>query len=347
MRSNGGKGGRTLTLLLPGLLDGLASTQGTPVLEKSNAPELKLILARSATKQETADTADALLFELFAIQIPNTDVPVAPVTYALDSDKTGLDDSYWLRADPVYLRADRDAIVLAEYLGLHLNTDEANQFTREISAHFASDHWHLEAPVPQRWYLRLPENPGMHTHPLSEVIGKSIKNHLPYGPKEMAWHAWLTELQMLLHNSPVNQQRENRGEHPVNSLWFWGGGQCPKIPKVDWAQLWSDDPTALGLANLAGVPRTGAPVNGEAWLHEAITPGRHLVVLEEWRDIFAEHSFHQRNEMQEMNQRWFSPLLKALKSGQLESLTLYPLNGQSFYLSAARARHWWKRKYRT
>ena len=40
------------------------------------------------------------------------------------------------------------------------------------------------------------------------------------------WRRWLTEMQMLLHEHPVNAAREARGRAPVTGVWFSGGGRA-------------------------------------------------------------------------------------------------------------------------
>jgi len=45
----------------------------------------------------------------------------------------------------------------------------------------------------------------------------------------MRFRAQLNELQMQLHDHPLNQAREARGELPVNSLWLWAEAQNGRI----------------------------------------------------------------------------------------------------------------------
>ena len=37
----------------------------------------------------------------------------------------------------------------------------------------------------------------------------------------------LNEVQVLLHQHPLNAARQTRGLPPVNSVWFWGAGRLP------------------------------------------------------------------------------------------------------------------------
>ncbi len=54
------------------------------------------------------------------------------------------------------------------------------------------------------------------------------------------------ELQLLLHEAPLNQQREQQGRVPVNSIWFWGGGHAPPVETIALPRLFAADPQFLG-----------------------------------------------------------------------------------------------------
>ena len=71
--------------------------------------------------------------------------------------------------------------------------------------------------------------PFIHTQLLSEVAVKNINDFFPYGTEEIFWRGILNEIQMLLHEHPLNQVREERGDLALNGIWFWGGGVIPKL----------------------------------------------------------------------------------------------------------------------
>jgi hypothetical protein len=54
------------------------------------------------------------------------------------------------------------------------------------------------------------------------------------------------ELQLLLHQAPMNRQREEQGRLPVNSMWFWGGGRAPAPATIALPHLLAGDPQFLG-----------------------------------------------------------------------------------------------------
>lgn len=315
----------TLTLVVPAL-------PGTPSSAAARPQALELLLTRARHTPADADI-DRLLCRLFDVTLRHdTDVPIAPVTYALDHGVPP--QGYCLRADPVHAVADRDVLRILEFPTLSISPVEARELTATLNAHFAADGLQFIAPQPERWYLVLPADPLLRTHPLTQLAGASLHDYLPFGVSGKRWQGYLNEVQMLLHEHPVNNAREMRGELPVTSVWFWGGGYLPSLAQKKWAQVWSDAVVPLGLAELSHVPRTGAPTDARVWLKAAITPGDHLLVL---RAVT-------RAGLADMEAEWFAPLYEALKNRRLQRLTLHLLNGAAYSVDAAALRRWWVRR---
>jgi len=316
----------TLTLVVPGVRDTSPSDAAARPLE------LELLLTR-AQRMPVEAGIEQLLCQLFEVTLlPGADVPIAPATYALDHGEQPLD--YCLRADPVHAVADRDVLRILDPHGLSIAPAEARGLVATLNAHFAQDGLQFIAPQPERWYLALPADPQMRTHPLAHIVGASLHDYLPFGESGKRWQGVLNEIQMLLHEHPINDAREARGELPINSVWFWGGGNVPSLAQKKWAQVWSDDVVALGLAKLSHVPRTGVPGSARAWLKAAITPGDHLLVLPAVT----------REALANMNADWFAPLYDALKNRRLQRLSLHPANGSAYRVDAAALKRWWIRR---
>ena len=56
----------------------------------------------------------------------------------------------------------------------------------------------------------------------------------------------ISEIEMTLHEQPVNAERQSRGQPPVNSLWIWGGGYSPEQSRELLPPLYSDEPLLRG-----------------------------------------------------------------------------------------------------
>lgn len=337
-----------LSLLIPGLF---AGTVDAGAEDSFKIAELKTLLARSSRSVSSAN-ADALLFELFGFESSaGRNLPVAPVTHALDTGGSG--DGYWLRADPVYMRADSDRVTMMGNDLLDITDQEAAALCKELEPLFQSYGLQLSAPDAKRWYLRLTGDPDIFWHALSDTCGSDIHEYLPRdingANNARLWRRILNEAQMILHDSPVNHGRVARGDFPVSSLWFWGGGTLPQIPDKRFTQVWSNDALVSGLAKLSNAPRTATPADGAVWLAQAITPGEHLVVVKPVTDFLAYDASAtisaQKTSIEALNRDWFTPLLTVLKSRRLASLHLYTDGGAVFHATSASVARWWKRPH--
>lgn len=284
------------------------------------------------------------LFALFDLERPdNADLPVAAVTRMLDMGV--IDSDWWLRADPVHLSFDRDRLILADAQKLEITPEQAARLVAEIMEVFSTDGWLLKAPHPARWYLKPKRAPQLITSPLSQVVGRDIRGFLPRGPDEKPWQTIMNEIQILLHSSTVNVEREKEGKLPVNSLWFWGSGRLPRITPVTWTSVWSNEPVSLSLAKLSGTPATGLPEGYADWRRQAEATGDHLMVLDEAHDatLYADVPRWQE-ALGKLETNWMEPLWRDLKAGALERATFITDAGRSFTLSSGQARRWWRRR---
>lgn len=320
---------KQLTLFIPGLFAG------------TTAPaSLLRLLTRADHLPGGAEGVTERLFALFGIAPEaGQDLPVAAVTRVADMGV--IDREWWIRADPVYLEAGRNNLVMRAGLGLML--DEAAQLVAELNESLSQDGWLLKAPRPERWYLKPPVAAAITTTPLAAANGRNVHPLLPQGADYKAWHTRLNELQILLHTSPVNAAREARGALPANSVWFWGGGRLPQAGAARWVQLWSDEPLAQGLARLAGLSSGPVPVKGAELLAQA-GGGKYLLVLGLPTPILSQDDADAwQAALQAVVANWLSPLLAAVHAGKLSSLTLISDSGPLFLYRRAHRWRFWRR----
>lgn len=330
-----------LTLYLPGLFS---------MQENGHAGGDRLRVLETLLSRAEPDDCDLPrgyeegLFALFdLVRQENTDLPVAAVTRMVDMGV--IDSDWWLRADPVHLSFDRDRLVLADAQKLEITPEQAGRLVAEIMEVFIADGWLLKAPHPARWYLKPKRAPQLITAPLSQVVGRDIRWFLPRGPDEKPWQTIMNEIQILLHGSTVNVEREKEGKLPVNSLWFWGSGRLPRIAPVTWAGVWSNEPVSQSLAKLSGTPAAGLPASYVDWRRQAKTGGEHLVILDAAHDatLYADAPRWQE-AMEKLEADWMEPLLCDLKAGSLDRATVVTDAGKRFTLGSGQARRWWRRR---
>jgi hypothetical protein len=269
-------------------------------------------------------------------------VPAASISYRYDLG--GPPHGPVLRADPVYLGADRDCVRLLSADVPDLSPAQAQQLIDEINAQFSAEPWHLVLGSPQRWYILLEEEAAITTRSPQGLLGANIHNFMPVGARQGYWRSIMNEIQMLMFASPVNQQRQEAGLIPASSLWLWGEGDIPQALSLPWAAIFSDDPVAAGMGLQGGVPVASVPVTGHRLLEMAPPTGH--ILCQPGLDMSPQG-------LVAFNHDWVLPLYKALQRGlfrspekvQLDSVELLTANGVSYTLAAGKWR-WWRQRQR-
>ena len=325
-----------LELVVPALIPAQDPAQD-PVPEPM--PALELLLARGRRSKGTPGNLENWLCRAFGLEGPSS-IPAGALTAYAHGVDPGAD--YWLRADPVHLRADRNSLLLIPNQAFSIAAAEAQVLAAALAPLLAGN-YALHALQPEQWCLRIEGGAqgDASERPPVDLAGVNIDPHLP--PKR--WHPLLTELQMALYEDPANTAREQRGDPAINSLWLWGAGKLPAKASGPWNSVSATDPLVLGLARLAGM-RHRAPGAGAAqWLERAPEDGRHLLVLDELRGLQALGEFEVlARRLRELEVNWFAPLLAALRSRRIGMLTVHvPEAAVSFEAARGDLGRFWRR----
>ena len=241
-------------VVVPDLLWSPEAEHGAAPGERRDA--LERLLARGRRSMHPGVGLEAWLLGRFGVG-KQQDWPAAP--YSLAADGGAPESDWWLRADPVHIRVGRDSPSLADTAAFDLARDEAQALVASLNAYFAPDNLVFHPTRPDRWYVRCVRPSAIATTPTADARGRPLETLLPQGADAPRWHAVLNEVQMLLHEHPVNDAREARGALPVNSVWLWGGGTLVKPARTPYACVLSGDPVARGLALAAGARHEPVP----------------------------------------------------------------------------------------
>ncbi|PKO59470.1 MAG: hypothetical protein CVU25_02060 [Betaproteobacteria bacterium HGW-Betaproteobacteria-19] len=329
-------------LVLPGLI--WPSAQANRPAADLALPALERLLGlgqRSVSAFEPLDRQLARLFGLASTPLPlaalrrlgESDLPCDVPTGA-PTDVPTKAHADWLCADPVNLSFAREHMLLGEFPPDELSASEVSGLVAALNDTF-SDLGRFEASTPTRWYLRLGRPTQAQLYPLHDVIGRPIKHFLPEGNDARLWQRTMNEVQIVLHNHPINQARETAGLRPVNSLWFWGAGHLDATVRSPLPAVQGSDPVTLGLARAAAVPASVPDVrlalrqDTLVILDDLLRPSLQLD-LDAWRSALAR-----------IEQAWFAPLADALRSGELQHLSLTaPGDRATLQLTAGARDHW-------
>jgi hypothetical protein len=328
------------------------------IYQDLSLPAIETLFAKSLQTRDESQGVEAWLCKAFSVE-KQQDLPVAPLTLLVDKSgdmETG--NGYWLRADPVHLRVEHDQVLLADSRTFRISFEEACQFVGVINKHFAEDNLSplcgiddkrkLISFLPlcaDRWYLYMQRTPLIHTQLLSEVAVKNINDFFPYGTEEIFWRGILNEIQMLLHEHPLNQVREERGDLALNGIWFWGGGVIPKLVTSPYVHVWSNDIFPRALAMACGTNHSELPVNLDAW-QQSNKSGRHLVFLDSLhgKSQYGD-AYGWRENLKELEKEWFEPLLNMLKKYVINQITITTINkgvARSFFITRNNLYKFWR-----
>jgi len=232
------------------------------------APALATALGRADVVAQSAPGERAQLLRHFDL-LPRG-WPVAALTRQRDAGDAG--GSLWLRADPAWVRPDiSGARLFACGEGLQPTQADCDALLPALRPLFGDAGLQLDAPMPSRWYLRMPSGSKLPAFAdPSDALGADVFEFLPADADGDAalgrrWRSLLNEAQVVLHNHPWNAQRAAAGKPPINSLWFWGGGAMPDHVHGGSGQVETDDALLAAFAAAAGcaVRQSGSRLSPE------------------------------------------------------------------------------------
>jgi hypothetical protein len=287
-------------------------------------PWLEKFFSRAAAR--SVEDGTAVLAECFGV--PPDLLAVAPLERLADTGQR--DEACWWRADPVHLEADRDQLVMLPQAALAVTADEGRQFAETFNQSYAVDGFKLETTQLERWYLRVSAAWHCRTWNPAYVEGKAVLEFMPAGKDENPVRKLMTEIQMLLHEHPVNQARESAGMPAINSLWLWAGGRLPQSVPQAPARIITTQPRVRGLALLAGRESESWPVTA----FEQFAEGESLLALG-MSDFDA--------DMGRLEKQLIVPLWRALASGRVGEIRCYPGGSRLFILLRNSTWRFWRR----
>jgi len=237
-----------------------------------------------------------------------------------------IESGWWAHAAPVHLRAGIADAVLEPVQGL--TNVEFESLQNRLQEYLAALDAALWPAGEGAWLLQSQHALRGSLPPATEASGTSLRQLLTRGTVEPTLLRMLTELQMLLHQHPVNTERERRGLAPANGIWLWGSGVLPT------AQVMQPG-TSFRVVHdyLRGLGRwLGAAIDDPAGPEQTLAAAVHRIVVE----LTA-------SEPGRLDEEWIAPLARGLARGDCSRLTLV-LDDWVLELDAGSLRRFWRRR---
>ncbi len=223
--------------------------------------------------------------------------------------QTGDRPTVWISAaDPVYLEPRLDHICLHALRQTGIPASELRTLFDHLQRTLAEDKGYGFARLGTYGYLRAEDAMVTAAIPAYVIDQQCPGDYMPGGDRAAEFRNLLSEIEMALHEHPVNVERQLQGLQPVNSLWLWGGGHAPEPRTVPHPPLYADDPLLRGYwESVTGVVDTW-PGTIDACLDASVAG--FVAVTPEFDDDI------------ELLESCLHELRSALQSGRLSQLTL-------------------------
>lgn len=245
------------------------------------------------------------------------------------------DQRTWLCADPIHLQLGQQSAALGNPAELGLEAEEAWKLYSTL-APLCADLGELSMDGPATWHLAL-HGPAPQV-PVALPIGASAVGLLPEGEGARPWRRLLNEIQMALHDHPVNQARTLMGKPAINSLALWGAGTLPRAGQRPWTALWSNDPILWGLSRLANIATRTLPQGFERARGSICVHYDGLVIPTLLHDAIA-----WRAALEQLENRWLAPALADKAVDSIELLAWGEDGGIQLMLDSWQRWKFWRR----
>ncbi len=161
--------------------------------------------------------------------------------------QTGDRPGVWIAAaDPVYMEAQLDRLFLHTLCAEDLSRSEMRRLFDGLQETLGGDDALGFARLGGYGYIRSQQPMVTASVPAIVLDRQNPDESLPPADTAADTLRLISEIEMALHEQPVNSERQSRGQPPVNSLWIWGGGYAPEQSSVRVPTLYADDPLFRG-----------------------------------------------------------------------------------------------------
>ncbi|NKB68365.1 MAG: cofactor-independent phosphoglycerate mutase [Candidatus Latescibacteria bacterium] len=128
----------------------------------------------------------------------------------------------------------RDGDTLVDYSAGHISTEEAHDLIGAVGAALAAEDVRFYPGVQYRHLLVWAgQGEGQVSFPPHDIMGQSIKAHLPAGPGQERIRQLMAAAGPVLAQAAVNKRRLEQGHLDANAIWLWGSGRALQVDSLE------------------------------------------------------------------------------------------------------------------
>lgn len=218
---------------------------------------------------------------------------------------------FWMHAQPLHLAAGMQQLSAMLLCGDNrVLKEERSALAPVVAEHLRLADLELVIGHDGEWLVHSANALRFASVSPEHAVALPLQEAMPEGADAAMLRRLMTELQMLLHEHPVNARRQARAALPMNALWLHGEGSldpggAPRQAKLPAA--FGSSPYLRGLYRLHG--STVAPVPADATALLPLQSATTVVMVES-------------AELDTLESAWFAPLAGALRPRGLARLEL-------------------------
>lgn len=161
---------------------------------------------------------------------------------------------------------------------------------------------------PGRWYLFNEQELSLQTYSPHAGFATRIFEVMPQGMHGAEVRRLMTEVQMLLHEHPVNLHRARQGVATLNALWPWGAAPLNEVSQSGEPRVLGTHPYLLGLCEYLHMSCWPLPPDAQALL--SLDADQVLLLLPDETPA-------------QLHDKWLAPLHAALQRGDIGLLDVH------------------------
>lgn len=300
----------TLTLIVPDLNPMHAGNElAANGADSSRWPNLARLAGRGSVAPRAldarSDSLHAAILDSLRVRDVADKYPSAAVMRTGATNERAI--GFWLRVQPIHFIAGLDRITTVVLRGVaRMNAEERSSLEPTFAEHLQATGFELHS-MGDEWLLRSASSLRLQTVTPEFAAANPHSDILPRGADAGAVRRLMTEMQMLLHEHPINARRQARGAPVINAVWVHGEGTLGDVSSVSFPAGYGEDPFLRGIYRLHDQAVGAKPADAKALLSQLRGPA--VAVID-------------APSLDSLETHWLAPLSRALLSGAISKLTV-------------------------
>jgi hypothetical protein len=235
-----------------------------------------------------------------------------------------------MHADLVHLAAGMDRLTFVRLRAqAQVQPQERSELRAAILEHLRAVDFEMCEMPDGRWLFGTQRQLQVATATPDAAAAQPLDRVMPQGRDAGPVRRLMTELQMVLHEHPVNERRARDDLPAINAIWLWGVGELTGLPPMSVTAASGDEPYLRGICQLLSQRCESAPSDADALLSSAAAHAKEVAVIEV-------------SNLDTLERDWLVPLAAALGRGKLAQLNLV-LSEWSLSVSRTELLKLWRR----